>query len=587
MGMMIDAGHDLRRPPLAAAACLPSPLPKRLLPSMWPLFCGRQGIPMSSLDAAALARRLHSPRRTEQLKAVCSLEQLLEAAERSGNTAACDQLVAAGCIPPLVKMLSSGSQPLQALATRTLIGLTAGSERAREAGAAAIPALVDLLNSSEAPEKLIAQLNAVSVLDNVAGGSGAPARGAAIVAAGGHTALLQLSASASALVRAASCRALINLAGNLGSRQALMDVEAFSALVAVLRGSSSGSDGAGSSYAGTAAAHAAAAIGNLCSREPGTLPAAHPTTAMTAAAQAATAAGAPEALVQLLRCTRDDSVLREAVRAVSNLIACNDPAVSGAVAAAGGIQTLAQHLCSGSCSPGVLSRVLRVLAGLADGSAERGAALAATPGVLQRLVQLLGAAAAASDDTPFEAASTLVAMLWKDSAGEAAAAAAVAAGVAPALVAALRATDSSDCPETDAPHLAYNLAACGQAAALLEAGAAPLLRRLTASAVPAVGEAAADALELLASPAAQGSSAAAPAATKPASGLQQRRQRACDAPGCSATHGLRFCGGCGSVRYCSQDCSRAHWKAHRAECRRLQAEQAAAAASDAPEDAAA
>ena len=29
-------------------------------------------------------------------------------------------------------------------------------------------------------------------------------------------------------------------------------------------------------------------------------------------------------------------------------------------------------------------------------------------------------------------------------------------------------------------------------------------------------------------------------------------------------------GGCGTVRYCSEACCKAHWRAHKAECRRLQ-----------------
>ncbi len=55
-----------------------------------------------------------------------------------------------------------------------------------------------------------------------------------------------------------------------------------------------------------------------------------------------------------------------------------------------------------------------------------------------------------------------------------------------------------------------------------------------------------------------------------------RPPRICAAPGCGAMSGLKGCGGCGSVRYCSENCSRAHWREHRAECRRLQAERAAA-----------
>ena len=52
--------------------------------------------------------------------------------------------------------------------------------------------------------------------------------------------------------------------------------------------------------------------------------------------------------------------------------------------------------------------------------------------------------------------------------------------------------------------------------------------------------------------------------------------RVCAAPDCGATTGLHLCGGCGTVRYCSKACSCAHWRAHKAECRRLQAERAGA-----------
>ena len=52
--------------------------------------------------------------------------------------------------------------------------------------------------------------------------------------------------------------------------------------------------------------------------------------------------------------------------------------------------------------------------------------------------------------------------------------------------------------------------------------------------------------------------------------------RVCANPDCGATGGLRRCAGCATVRYCSKECARAHWRARKAECRRLQAEQAAA-----------
>lgn len=50
----------------------------------------------------------------------------------------------------------------------------------------------------------------------------------------------------------------------------------------------------------------------------------------------------------------------------------------------------------------------------------------------------------------------------------------------------------------------------------------------------------------------------------------------CATPGCGNARGLRLCSGCGTVRYCSEACSKAHWRQHRQECRRIQAERAAA-----------
>ena len=74
--------------------------------------------------------------------------------------------------------------------------------------------------------------------------------------------------------------------------------------------------------------------------------------------------------------------------------------------------------------------------------------------------------------------------------------------------------------------------------------------------------------------------AAAAALAGPAS--PARPPRVCAAPGRGATRGLRRCGGCATVRYCSSACSRAHWRENKAECRRLQAEAAVAAAGEGP-----
>ncbi len=70
-----------------------------------------------------------------------------------------------------------------------------------------------------------------------------------------------------------------------------------------------------------------------------------------------------------------------------------------------------------------------------------------------------------------------------------------------------------------------------------------------------------------------------PAAPPPVPSSRPPAPRICAAPGCGTTNGLRRCGGCGTVRYCSEACCKAHWQAHKAECRRLQAERARAGAA--------
>lgn len=65
-----------------------------------------------------------------------------------------------------------------------------------------------------------------------------------------------------------------------------------------------------------------------------------------------------------------------------------------------------------------------------------------------------------------------------------------------------------------------------------------------------------------------GSAAEAP----PARCAVQLPPRACAAPGCTVRTRLKRCSGCHAVRYCSMECARAHWREHRGECRRMQAE---------------
>ena len=201
---------------------------------------------------------------------------------------------------------------------------------------------------------------------------------------------------------------------------------------------------------------------------------------------------------------------------------------------------------------------------LCVGSHDRRAALDAIPDLLPRLVQLLGGGSARA---------TAAGVLRRLVESEEQAAACVSAGAAPALVAVLSRGDAPREMLEECCLLTGSLAALGQPAAPLAAGVAPHLQRLAGRAEPAVSGAAARALNVLpktSSPAPESSTASATGSSR------QIPRRTCAAPDCGATQGLRRCGGCGSVFYCSAACSRAHWRAHRAECRRLQAAQAAA-----------
>jgi hypothetical protein len=45
----------------------------------------------------------------------------------------------------------------------------------------------------------------------------------------------------------------------------------------------------------------------------------------------------------------------------------------------------------------------------------------------------------------------------------------------------------------------------------------------------------------------------------------------CSNPGCEGA-GIRKCTWCKQARYCGQPCFLAHWKAHKADCKRLDRE---------------
>ena len=153
-----------------------------------------------------------------------------------------------------------------------------------------------------------------------------------------------------------------------------------------------------------------------------------------------------------------------------------------------------------------------------------------------------------------------------------------AAGAIPSLVRCLQADDAA--AEDAARALAVLAAHSPEHALAVEAaGAVPMLRRLDETSRDEDSERYAGvALRAITSAQAQqtapGAAQPPPAATTPA---RPAAARVCAAHGCGATSGLRRCGACRTVRYCSEACSHSHWRQHKAECRRLQAARAQAA----------
>ncbi len=282
----------------------------------------------------------------------------------------------------------------------------------------------------------------------------------------------------------------------------------------------------------------------------------------------------------------DSPVVVQAARALGCALKAS-PTAAQAAADAGAIDVLTQLLTASlqqapnfECWEG-LCIALAALAQLG----EQHAADIAARGAIQALVRLLAACSLqlTARDWSGPALSALTSAIGELCIGSPERVAAlVHAAVVPALVRCLS-SQAVVAQRNAALLLHHALLACPSArAAIIAAGGDSQLQILLSSSYDGARQCAAGALTCLAAAEQQQAEVAtAPSAAEaavPTTPAQPARPpRMCAAPTCCATSGLRRCGGCGTVRYCSVECSRAHWREHKAECRRLQAVKAAAA----------
>ena len=530
-----------------------------------------------------LVQRLRSPatraRAAEALASLCR-----------GSAIACAAVATAGGVPALVDCLRSGDEAAQRLAVGTLVSLTIRNPALADAivSAGALPALVACL-SSRSPGLQNAAGHALGAL--AAGHAG---RSVACAAAGAIPALASMLERSSAAVHTAALDALCKLSadGGLAVMGAIAQAAPVPTLLRFLQRSCDE----------PVLIAALGLLGNLAR--------------LSDAQRAATSAAVP-ALLRLLGARRREAVRAYAASALNNL--ARSPELGRAIVAAGGVPTLVAGMRAGgrSCLPaaGALARLAAAGGGAACqavaaaggidaavewmqdprgsprhaefagallqiltlASAEQRAAIAAAGGVpaLARCLRssrwptvkqamFVLALLERGDSQPPGVVSVTLQRWAQGSLGP---------EVREAAAAAIHALAAGGLSEGDPTMLAIQAALRQPVAPQAAARAAPAQAAAPpARAAPAVAPAAraAPAATTAAPSAAAAAAAARPPQRPPA-------PRVCAAPGCPSTHGLRRCGGCGTVRYCSEACSRAHWREHKVACRRLQAEQAAAA----------
>lgn len=258
--------------------------------------------------------------------------------------------------------------------------------------------------------------------------------------------------------------------------------------------------------------------------------------------------------------------------------------VAYAVSRAGGGQWDAGLVAVGAVP--VLVRILHTLDAISEAGPSTSARIRRPGSAAQAAGPAAEHPALSLDDNVWIAADTLLYIASRRCAAHLAAIAA--AGGIPALV---RQLASKRCQRSTACVLQLLCHGSPERCSLaMAAGAVPALQRLLSNsdgdtrqaAAAVLGMLRAREMEMLARPEESGSTAAAmslqgsgstaPAVSPPAApqAATSTASKVCAAPGCGAAAGLRRCSGCKAVRYCSLACSRTHWQAHKAECRRIQ-----------------
>ncbi|KAL4433720.1 hypothetical protein ABPG75_000161 [Micractinium tetrahymenae] len=535
----------------------------------------------------ALVRRLCSSKSTPvQYAAAMALSEIARGS-RSNSL----QLVQAGVVPAMLRLLSSGDGTLQVALCKLANAAVAVEEFASPFVAqGGVAALLNAVDSTANMEAECAALGAVAVLCHCSQVAlQAALDGGAAAAA---VRVLETASQPELLITATSCSIVLATAG----RDALLAAGAPAALLRAL------------SIAGSDERTQLQVAAVLCNLSVDSLP----------AKAAITAAGGVQAMVQLLS-SSDAEVQRVAARVLRSLADDARDPTQQVFAASGGAPALVALLRTG-LSVQAQEEAALALTGLAQRRAAHRQAMAQAGGIAALLAILqpdhpacgggLGTLRCLILDGRFQPAvmaaggpaSVVRCLQSLDAAVQLQACAILAdltryspenrapvaaAGAVPALMALLPTQLRQVAMLALHPLVVGNLASASAMAAALgcapedsghEAKVAELMAEVQPGMPPEHLVGAAGVCVMTSSPVGPAAVAAISGLTPSQVGVEVRA-----APGCGNARSLRRCGGCGAVRYCSEACSRAHWREHRVECRRRQAEAAAATAVSQPQ----